>query len=306
MAELQIDTGERVEIAKGNPDYPSTLLDLQDPPACLYVQGDVSSLCPGLAIIGARRATPYGLACASRFAEMAACMGVTVISGGAIGCDQAAHQGALSGGGKTLVVLGCGADVVYPKRGKSLFERIIAEGGALVSEQPWGTPPLKWCFRKRNRIIAALARAVLIVEAGLPSGTFSTADAALEANRDVLVVPGSIFSRESRGSNKLLSEGAIPIIDDESFASAIDQVFNDGVGLRLGNGEMLPAVPCELSDIHRRILTIVTAEPTTPELLAFSLRRGVVETVRDLSYLEAHGIVARYPDGRFGLDPRMR
>ena len=306
MAEVYIETGNHIEIPRDSPDYPPALLDLHDPPARLYVQGDASALRPGLAIIGARRATPYGLSCASRFAEMAACMGVTVISGGAIGCDQAAHQGALAGGGKTVVVLGCGANVVYPKRAKALFERIVSEGGALVSEQPWGAPPLKWCFRNRNRIIATLARAVLIVEAGLPSGTFSTADAALEANRDVLVVPGSIFSRESRGSNRLLAEGATPIVDDESFSSAIDQVFNDGIGLRLEGGEMLPLPPCEISDVQRRILTIVTAEPTTPELLAVSLCRGVVETVRDLSYLEAHGVVARYPDGRFGLNPRMR
>ncbi|MGI6221899.1 MAG: DNA-processing protein DprA [Coriobacteriales bacterium] len=306
MADLYLETGARIEIPRGAPDYPEGLLDLPDPPARLYVQGEPAALKPGLAIIGARRATPYGLACASRFAEIAAGMGVTVISGGAIGCDQAAHQGALAAGGKTVVVLGCGANVVYPKRGRALFESIAAGRGALVSEQPWDTPPLKWCFRNRNRIIATLARAVLIVEAGLPSGTFSTADSALEASRDVLVVPGSIFSRESRGSNKLLSEGAIPIVDDESFASAINQVFNDGAGLLLECGEMLPPLPCEVSERQRRVLSIVAAQPTAPEDLAAALGCSVIEAVRDISYLEAHAVLARYPDGSFGLNPRMR
>lgn len=306
MADVYLETGKRVEIPQGAPNYPSSLLDLPDPPARLYVQGDPAAIGPGLAIIGARKATPYGTACASHFAEMAARMGITVISGGAIGCDQAAHRGALVGRGKTVVVLGCGANVVYPKRGKDLFENVVECGGALMSEQPWDAPPLKWSFRKRNRIIAALARAVLIVEAGLPSGTFSTADTALETNRDVLVVPGSIFSRESRGSNRLLAEGAIPIVDDESFAAAVNQVFHGGCGLRLEGGEMLAPLPCKVSQIQERILSIVAAEPMTVESLMSALDRGVVETVRDLSFLEASNVVARYPDGRFGLNPRMR
>ncbi|MCL2757307.1 MAG: DNA-protecting protein DprA, partial [Coriobacteriia bacterium] len=197
--------GARSELLPGSPLFPAGLLEIEEPVKRLYCIGDVRVLgSPALAIVGARKATPYGLSCAHRFARRAAQEGITVVSGGAIGCDQAAHRGALEGGGKTIVVLGCGADVVYPARAFSLFEEVLATGGAIVTEAPWGSPPSKWGFRRRNRIIAALAHSTLIVEAGLPSGTFSTADATLAQGKDVLVVPGSIDSMESRGSNRLL------------------------------------------------------------------------------------------------------
>jgi DNA processing protein len=148
-----------------------------------------------------------------------------VVSGGAIGCDQAAHGGALEIGGRTVVVLGCGADVVYPARAAAIFSQALAEGGAIISEAPWGSSPSRWGFRRRNRLIAGIAQATLIVEAGLPSGTFSTADAALAQGKEVLAVPGSIFARESRGANRLISQGAVPIVDDESFEDVLTQIF---------------------------------------------------------------------------------
>ena len=146
-----IEGGRRTVVEARDPAFPSGLAHVEDCPERLYVVGDEAALVPGLAIVGARKATPYGLACAERFAGIAAEMGVTVISGGAIGCDQAAHSGALRRGGRTVVVLGSGANVAYPKRGKALFEEIVARGGALVSEQGWGYPPKKFTFRRRTR-----------------------------------------------------------------------------------------------------------------------------------------------------------
>lgn len=297
-----ITSGARTVIEAGDPVYPRGLAYVEDRPKALYVVGDAAALSPGIAIVGARKATPYGLACARRFAALAAQMGVTVISGGAIGCDQAAHEGALRAGGTTVVVLGSGADVVYPKRGKALFEEVVGRGGALVSEQPWGYLPRKFAFRKRNRIIAGLASAVLIVEAGLPSGTFSTADYALEAGREVLVVPGAIFSRESAGSNRLLRDGAIPIVDDESLISELGRIFhtNDGYSIEAPGGMKLN-LGFDPTPGQVKMLSIIAASPQMPDELHQVMGGTLIEVLKEISLLETKGAIERYPDGRFGL-----
>lgn len=228
-ATLKSKAPQHSELLPGSSLYPPQLLQLQDMPKRLYAVGNVKALTqPAIAIVGARKATPYGLECAERFAAIAAQMGVTVVSGGAIGCDMAAHRGALKAGGETVVVLGSGADVVYPLRAKTLFKEVLEHGGVLVSEAPWGSAPLAWAFSKRNRIIAALGKATLICEAGLPSGTFQTADHTLSLGNEVLVIPGPILSKEFKGSNRLLAQGAIPIVDDDYFRETIEQLFGWG------------------------------------------------------------------------------
>ena len=194
--------GPRYALRRGANGYPDSLMGIPDPPKTLYVVGNLDALNDGLAVVGARKATPYGSSAAAKFAGLAAAKGVPVVSGGALGCDSQAHRGALDAGGKTVAVLGGGCDVPYPVRNASLFQEIVDKGGAVVSERDWEFPPLPYTFRARNRIIAGLARATLIVEAGLPSGTFSTADEALAANRDVLVVPGPITSPTSLGGEQ--------------------------------------------------------------------------------------------------------
>nr|MDA3937677.1 DNA-protecting protein DprA [Actinomycetota bacterium] len=205
---MRPDTGWELRV--GDSGYPSCLLATPEPPKIIYGMGNPQLLTPGLAVIGARKSTPYGRTCAHLFAGWAASRGIIIISGAAIGCDQAAHRAALEADGPTVAVLGCGADVDYPRDSSALLEQIRAKG-AVISEQPWGCTPRRWAFSRRNRIIAGLATSVLVVEASLPSGTFSTADHALEASRDVLVVPGSILAPECRGSNRLLVQGAIPV-----------------------------------------------------------------------------------------------
>lgn len=233
-----IERCERIELAYDDPAYPPALRDLTDAPRRLYLRGDPAALsAPGLAIIGTRRATPYGEAVSELAARIAVEAGISVISGGAIGCDQAAGYEALERGGRHVVVLGCGADVVYPASSELLMERAIRQGGAVVSVVGWGTQPRRYLFPQRNRIIAALSRAVFIAEAGLPSGTFSTAEAALELGHEVLAVPGSIFSPLSRGTNYLLAEGACCIADEEALEVAVSRIFGT---LRFTHGAAAP------------------------------------------------------------------
>jgi DNA processing protein len=190
-------------------DYPPNLREIADPPPYLFVRGsgsinDVRSI----AIVGARAASDAGLRMAQRLAMELAAKGFTVVSGLARGIDGAAHQGALDGGGKTLAVLGCGVDVIYPAEHRKLADAIIANGGAIVSELPIGTQPVAENFPTRNRILAGLCLGAVIVEAAEKSGSLITARMALEQNRQVFAVPGSPLTGKTRGSNRLLKEGA--------------------------------------------------------------------------------------------------
>lgn len=282
----------RNELHLSDPRYPELLRHADDPPDVLYVLGDPDALQPGLAIVGARRATPYGMSAALVFARWAARAGYPVISGGAIGCDQAAHRAVLAERGITIAVMGGGADVCYPRGAAELFARIAVDG-ALISEHPWGTQPLPWMFRRRNRIIAGLAAATLVVEAGLPSGTLSTADYALAAGRDVLAVPGSIYSPTSRGCNRLISQGARPISDSsdlrESLLSALGPPASDRSW-----------VPADVAAQSDALVAALYANPMRPDDAAEALGLDVVAVIRRLGSLEAGGLVCRYPDGRYG------
>ncbi|MBT0666258.1 DNA-processing protein DprA [Geobacter pelophilus] len=187
--------------------YPPLLLEIPDPPPYLYLKGSLEQCEPAIAIVGSRSATSYGLQAANRLATELAEQGVTVVSGMARGIDTAAHKGALAGGGKSIGVLGCGIDVVYPAENRRLFDE-MAESGALVSEFPLGTGPLANNFPRRNRIISGLSVGVLVVEAAARSGSLITAQFALEQGRDVFAIPGSITSGASRGTNSLIKQGA--------------------------------------------------------------------------------------------------
>lgn len=287
----------RHELQIGEEGYPLCLAESPRPPEILYVLGDPSVLEPGLGVVGARKATPYGLACAQRFAGWAASRGVTIVSGAACGCDQAAQVAALGVGGRTVAVLGCGADVDYPRGASTLLAKIRRQG-AVVSEQPWGTQPVRWAFPERNRIIAGLSAAVLIVEAGLPSGTFSTADHALDAGRDVLAVPGSIFAPECRGANRLIRQGARAVTDISELA---DELRSSGLLNGPGKGPSDARPPQAGADdpVARALL----ADPMRPDDLARALGMDIVEAVRRIARLEAVGVAHRYPDGRYGPGP---
>lgn len=195
--------------APGWSGYPAPLLDLESPPPLLYIQGewDPADL-RAAAVVGTRTPTAYGREAAFVLARDLAGAGVAVVSGFAVGIDAAAHAGALEGGGRTLAVIGCGLDIPYPRGNLELRAR-IAGRGAVLSEHPPGTPPLQMHFPRRNRLISALARATVVVEAGSKSGALLTALHALHQGRPLFSVPGPIFSRVSSGTNTLLRKGAL-------------------------------------------------------------------------------------------------
>lgn len=192
----------------GDPRYPPLLAAIPDPPLVLWVEGDPECLGrPAVAIVGSRGASPYGLEAAGRLAGELAGAGMTIVSGLARGVDSAAHRGALSAGGTTAAVLGSGVDVIYPAEHAGLAAE-AAGRGAVLSEYPPGTPPLKQYFPARNRIISGLSLGVVVIEAAVRSGSLITANRALEQGRHVMAVPGNILSGRFRGSHGLLRDGA--------------------------------------------------------------------------------------------------
>ena len=195
-------------IKKGEAEYPPQLLPFERMPAGLYVIGSLPD--PGrksVAIVGARACSAYGRTEAGRFARELAGAGVQIISGLAYGIDRCAHAGALEAGGQTFAVLGCGADICYPRENLSLYEEIREKGG-IISEYMPGVPPAPWHFPIRNRIISGLADLVLVVEARLRSGSLITADYALEQGKSVWAVPGKNADPLSQGCNRLIAQGA--------------------------------------------------------------------------------------------------
>jgi DNA processing protein len=289
------------EIAQTHALYPACLRDSPRPPRALRGFGDPTLLRPGLAIVGSRRATPYGLSCARIFAEWAAEHGVVVISGAAYGCDMAAHTAALESGGSTVAVLGCGADLDYPRSAARLLAQ-VRRSGAVISELPWGAPPLPYHFPERNRIIAGLAAVVLVVEAGLPSGTFITADHALDAGRSVLAVPGSVFSDNSRGCNRLIQQGARPVVEISDLAEELEAAGLLAPETRLARSAF--AAGSGGNAASKRLREALASDPMRPDDAARALGLDIVTLARQLTVLEAEGQITRYPDGRYGPQAR--
>lgn len=192
-----------------DPEYPTRLLEIYDPPAVLWIRGSISLLeWPGIAVVGTRSPTPYGAGMAELLSRDLANRGLTIMSGMARGIDTAAHKGALDAGGKTLAVWGTGLDVVYPKENKKLAEQIVSSGGSIVSEYPMGTFPAPQNFPIRNRTLSGMSVGVLVIEAAEYSGTRITARCAMEQNRDVYAVPGNVTNKNSWGPNTLIKQGA--------------------------------------------------------------------------------------------------
>jgi DNA processing protein len=196
-------------ISLDDPEYPARLRQIYDPPPILYVRGNVEALSrPGIAVVGTRHPTPYGIGMAERLACDLASRGLVILSGLARGVDTAAHRGAVSAKAKTVAVFGTGVDVVYPKENSRLAEQILGLGGALISEFALGTFAAPQNFPIRNRIISGTSFGVLVVEAAEYSGTRITARCALEQNREVFAVPGNVTNKNSWGPNTLIKQGA--------------------------------------------------------------------------------------------------
>ena len=275
-------------VTLGDPAYPSSLLETADPPLLLYVQGRIELLgAESIAIVGSRHATRQGLDNARSFAAQLSHAGFTVVSGLALGIDAAAHEGGLEGAGSTIAVVGTGLDSAYPTRNRALASRIEAQG-LLVSEYSLGTPPLPAHFPQRNRIIAGLARATLVVEAAPQSGSLITARLANEAGRDVLAIPGSIHSPQSHGCHALIKQGAKLV---ESVADILDEL-RPGAGSKVSSR---PAAP----PARDPVLEALGFDPITLDALADRTGYSPAELNIRLLDLELDGRIARLPGQRF-------
>ena len=205
----RVTAAEATLLCFDDPDYPEPLKNIYDPPVILYIRGNRAALkAPGIAVVGTRHPTPYGVGMAERLSCDLSGRGLIIFSGLARGVDSAAHRGAVQARGQTVGVLGTGVDVVYPRENKKLADQILELGGALISEFPMGTSPTPQNFPIRNRIISGLSVGVLVVEAGEYSGTRITARCALEQCREVFAVPGNVTNRLSWGPNTLIKQGA--------------------------------------------------------------------------------------------------
>ncbi len=203
-----------------DPSYPLGLLDLEDPPP-LYVIG-ATTTAPAIAVVGTRRCTRYGVTLAEGIGAALARAGWTTVSGLARGIDAAAHRGTLAVGGKAVAVLGSGVDVVYPAENREIYDMILTGRGAVMSEYPPGTPPDRWRFPARNRLIAAISSAVAVVEAGEKGGALITARLAAEMGRPVFAVPGDVDRPASVGCNLLIRDGAHPALGAEDLIEEIE------------------------------------------------------------------------------------
>lgn len=202
--------------------YPKLLKEISSIPDRIYYLGDISFGSPSVAVVGSRKISSYGRAVTQTLVHDLASLGIVIVSGLALGIDTLAHQTALEAKGKTIAVLANGLDQIYPPSNRNLAARILKEGGGIISEYNVGTPPLKHNFPARNRIIAGLALAVIVIEAHSKSGALITANFGLEANRLVMAVPGNITSPYSEGANSLLKAGAIPVTKARDIITALD------------------------------------------------------------------------------------
>jgi len=264
--------------------YPGLLRQIPDPPPVLYVRGRLAAVdAVAVALVGTRRASPYGRAVAERLARDLVAAGITVVSGLAKGVDTVAHRAAVDAGGRTIAVMGNGLDQVYPPENEPLARRIVErDAGALVSEFAPGTPPDAVNFPRRNRIIAGLCPATVIVEAGVRSGALITADFALEQGREVLAVPGSILSPLSAGPNGLLRQGATPVTGVQDILEAL--------GL---TPTQAPPVARPLPLLDADELTVYEAlggAPRHVDELSRTLGRGAADVSATLAVLELRGL----------------
>lgn len=266
--------------------YPPSLKNISSPPLVLYIRGEIKKEDEqAIAVVGSRRATNYGKEVAKKISEDLAKRNITVISGGARGIDTFAHYGALSGEGRTIAVLGCGINIIYPKENKDLYEK-ISQYGAVISEFPLSCPPYAQNFPRRNRIISGLSRGVVVVEAAQKSGALITANFALEQGKEVFAVPGSISSEVSKGTHLLIKEGAKLT---ENISDILDEFGIKDVSEELSKKiEVLPEVEkviYETLSFEEKYLDEVIAETQLPAQVVSST----------LLLLEMKGLVKQYP-----------
>jgi DNA processing protein len=297
-----------------DPLYPKNLLNIYDYPPFLYVRGSFAVNEIGVAIVGSRLASAYGKYITEKLSRELALQGITVVSGLARGIDSAAHRGALAGKGRTIAVLGCGIDILYPPENESLAAD-IASHGALVTEFPFGTPPNAPNFPARNRIISGIALGVVVVEAGEKSGSLITARIASEQGRSVFAVPGAIESAGSRGTNRLIKQGAKLI---ENVEDILEEILPQAGLPPVHPGQLplvstpaakpgephaapvsLPAQAGGLSEAESKLLSFITHEPVDVDTLIAASGLTAHEVQGGLLVLELGEMIRRLPGKLF-------
>lgn len=289
-------------LTRGEPGWPERLDHLRgrEQPDRLWLRGELPAPSrPMVAVVGSRRPSVSGRAIAADIAAGLAAAGIVVVSGMARGIDGAAHGGALDAGGLTVAVLGCGIDVCYPPEHRALHAR-IAEHGCVVSEDAGDVEPVGWRFPRRNRLIAALSEAVVVVEASAKSGALSTARWAADLGRTILAVPGSIRNPNSAGTNQLIRDGVRPYL---SIADVFEEVPELGRARQLGLPGVLgafdPAAGAEAgTPLARRILEVLGPDPVHPDELAATLRVASSELASTLTLLHLGGAIVEVCGGR--------
>lgn len=286
-----------------DPKYPARLKEIYDPPPVLYVRGDLTPADEwAIAVVGTRRATGYGREVAERLASDLSRNGITILSGLARGIDYVAHRAALGAGGRTIAVEGSGLDIVYPSEHAGLAQEIV-QHGALVSDYPLGTKPRAENFPRRNRVMSGMSLGVLVIEAPEGSGALITASLALEQNREVFAVPGSILTPGSKGTHRLIQEGAKLVADVQDILQELNlQVSARPVQLEMR--ELLPS-----SDIEAGLLRILGPGPahideivrqaqlptaTVSSALAMMELKGLVKQIGGMNYVRARETRAEY------------
>ncbi len=297
----------RALVTLGDSDYPSALLQIPDPPLMLYALGQTSAL-QGLrvdqavAMVGSRNPTPQGQINAREFGRSLAASGLTMVSGMALGIDGAAHEGALLGAAQaqlaTIAVVGTGLDRVYPRQHRDLAHR-IAQCGLILSEYALGTPPLAPHFPRRNRLISGLSQATLVVEAALQSGSLITAKQALEQGREVMAIPGSIHSAQSKGCHWLIKQGAqlVESAQDVMEALSLPMPLFAPEAVPVTAGESTPALAHTPSEDE--LLSAIGHDPVSLDALQARCSWPTAQLQAQLLELELMGQVARLPGGLF-------
>ena len=278
-------------------NYPANLRPLVDAPPVLFVRGE---LIPedkfSIAIVGSRRATSYGLGLARQFARELARHGLSIVSGGARGVDTEAHRGALEGGGRTVVFLGCGVDVAYPSSNRGLFGEIAAGAGtgAVVSEFGMGTRPEPWHFPARNRLISGTSLGVLVIESPADSGSLITAREAGDQGRDVFAIPGPIGMGHNSGCHKLIQDGA-------KLVECVDDILSELGVLTMASPDAASAVKPlpNLPPEQRRILDMLTLHPRQTEGMIHESGLSAPQVAGILTLLEMRGLARRVPGNAF-------
>jgi DNA processing protein len=283
-------------VAWDDADFPAALLAIADPPPAFYHVGSRELLNrPALAIVGSRNATPQGIGHAEAFAEALSGAGLTIVSGLAVGIDAAAHRGGLGGAGSSIAVVGTGLDRIYPSANRDLAER-LSQAGALISEFPLGTPPLRANFPRRNRLISGLSRGVLIVEATLNSGSLITARLAAEQGREVFAIPGSIHSPFSKGSHRLIKDGAKLV---ETAQDVLDELGLQATAPARSPADAVAVDDASMEGAYGRVLEALGHDPVGIDALTTRTGLPTEAVAAALVELELAGRIAMLPGGAY-------